>query len=479
MIERDLHTILFFGLHYLLIALMIWRLLLREQMEPVVRLAWIMVVAIIPFIGVLTYLLFGEVRMRRTDRYRANDVKLQLLSALGGDYGHSPVPEVAAPAFAMGLATSGMGPVGGNRGVLLPEDDSAIEDMVAHIDQASDTVHVLFYIWLPDASGTKMAEAVIAAAARGVICRVLVDDLGSRRLIRSELWQRMAAAGVRLAIALPMGNPLVETLYKRLDLRNHRKVVVVDNRVTWSGSRNCADAAFAIKPRYAPWVDVLMRLEGPVVRQFQAVFLHDWMVYADEGPVDLLGSLPVVFEHGFAAQVVASGPDQAVSGMSATLCALLYAARVQVTITTPYFLPDAAVLKALCASAQRGVQTTLILPENNDSRIIAAASEGLYSALLASGVRIHLFRPGLLHAKILTVDSKFAMIGSANLDRRSFDLNCECNLLISSDEISQALDARQDSYRQRARTLTAVEVSDWSALRRIRNNAMALAGPLL
>jgi cardiolipin synthase len=372
-----------------------------------------------------------------------------------------------------------MGPVGGNCGVLLPEDDSAIDDMVAHIDQARETVHVLFYIWLPDVSGTKMAEAVIAATARGVICRVLVDDLGSRRLIRSDLWRRMAAAGVRLAIAMPMGNPLIESLYKRLDLRNHRKVVVVDNHVTWSGSRNCADAAFAIKPRYAPWVDVLMRLEGPVVRQFQAVFLHDWMVYADEGPVDLLGALPSVFEGGFAAQVVASGPDQAVSGMSATLCALLYAARMQVTITTPYFLPDAALLKALCACAQRGVQTTLILPEHNDSRIIAAASEGLYSTLLASGVRIYLFRPGLLHAKILTVDGKFAMIGSANLDRRSFDLNCECNLLISSDEISQALDTRQDSYRQRARLLTAVEVSDWSALRRIRNNAMALAGPLL
>lgn len=479
MMERDLHTIVLFGLHYLLTGLVIWRVLLRDRMEPVVRLAWVMVVAVLPVVGILAYLLFGEVRTRRADRRRARDIESRLLAAWGTDFAQAEVPEVAIPAFAMGQATSGMEPVGGNRAVLLSEDDTALDDLVAHIGRARSTVHVLFYIWLPDTSGTKMAEAIIAAAQRGVVCRVLVDDVGSRRLTRSDLWRRMAEAGVNLAIALPVGNPLIEMLYKRLDLRNHRKIVVVDNRTTWSGSRNCADTAFAIKPRFAPWVDVLMRIEGPIVRQFQAVFLRDWMMHAGEDPADLLGAAPAPLDDGFAGQVVASGPDQSMSGMSETLCALLYAATDRVMITTPYFLPDPALQEAICAVARRGVETTLILPERNDSRIIAAASEGLYATMLRSGVKIHLFRPGLLHAKILTVDGHLAMIGSANLDRRSFDLNYECNLLICSREITTDLDLRQDSYLQRARPVTEAEVAEWSALRRIRNNAVALAGPLL
>lgn len=484
MLQGDLHTLALLIGHYVITGLVIWRVLLRDRLAPATRLAWVMVVALLPVAGVLAYLLFGEVRVRRSDRQRARDVDRMLLAVwdsaeAGEGTALAEVPVVAVPAFAMGRATSGMEPVGGNTATPLPEDDSALDDMVAHIGRARSSVHVLFYIWLPDGSGTRMAQAVIGAAQRGVACRVLVDAVGSRRLIRSALWADMQAAGVRLAVALPVGNPLVEMLYKRLDLRNHRKIVVVDNRTTWAGSRNCADAAFAIKPRFAPWVDILMRIEGPVVRQFQAVFLRDWMLHAHENLSDMLETAPPPRDGGFTGQVVASGPDQTASGMSETLCALVYAARARLTVTTPYFLPDAPLNEAICAAARRGVETTLILPERNDSRIVAAASEGLYHALLVSGVRIHLFRPGLLHAKIMTVDGHLAMIGSSNLDRRSFDLNYENNLLIHSAEVVAELDARQAGYMDRARPITLDEVRGWSALRRIRNNAVALAGPLL
>lgn len=482
--QGEFHTVILLGLHYALTAVVIWRVLLRDSMAPVVRLAWVMLVGLLPVAGVLGYLLFGEVRVSRTDRRRIRDVDRQLRSVVlpEGEVA-GPLPDSLPPelhsAFAMGHATSGMSPLEGNRATMLAEDDSAIDDMLREIAGARETVHVLFYIWLPDTSGTRMAEALIEAAGRGVTCRVQVDDVGSRRLIRSALWSRMRAAGVRLAVVLPVGNPLIETLYRRLDLRNHRKIVVVDNRVTWAGSRNCADAAFAIKPKYAPWVDVLMRVEGPLVRQFQAVFLRDWMLNGAEDLGWMLASEPPALAGGFIGQVVASGPDQTASGMSETLCAMIYAAQRRLMITTPYFLPDPALLGAICAAARRGVDTTLILPECNDSRIVAAASEGLYHSLLRSGVRLHLFRPGLLHAKILTVDGRLAMIGSANLDRRSFDLNYECNLLLYSDTVTAELDLRQASYLDRARPMTLREVQSWSRLRRIRNNAVALAGPLL
>jgi len=161
---NDLHTAAILIVHYVLTTVVIWRVLLRDVIAPPVRLAWIMVVALVPFAGVTAYLLFGEVRLRRADRVRAREVDRQLRRTLDRGATFAAVPEQAIPAFAMGEATSGLPPVAGNRATLLPEDDSAIDDMVQRIDAATATVHALFYIWLPDGSGTRMAEAAMGAA---------------------------------------------------------------------------------------------------------------------------------------------------------------------------------------------------------------------------------------------------------------------------------------------------------------------------
>src|SRR5690606_32938660 len=188
-------------------------------------------------------------------------------------------PNLARPVIAANAAVGGMPAVDGNRLRLLEESDAAIDDMVDAIDSARDHVHVLFYIWLPDHSGEKVAEAIIRAEARGVECRVIVDALGSPGLVRPELWQWMMEAGTEGVEAFRWGLPFISFLFQRLDLRNHRKVVVVDNRIAFTGSRNCSDMAFAVKPRFAPWVDILVSVEGPAVRQLQATFLADWMSY--------------------------------------------------------------------------------------------------------------------------------------------------------------------------------------------------------
>lgn len=490
MIWSQLPAITLIVLNYILVIGVLWRVVLREDLQPPARVAWIMLVALVPALGSLVYVLIGEVRLRRSEQQKLRDIE----TTLGIAWGPVRFPDYTAPAiapsFALGRALSGFPPVTGNDAVMLPEDDSCFDDMIEAIDAAQDHVHLLFYIWMPDITGTRVAEAACRAAQRGVAVRVLVDDLGSRRLIRSPLWGQMQAAGVACAQAEPIGNPFVRFLYKRLDLRNHRKIIVVDNAVTWVGSRNCADAAFTVKAKFAPWVDILMRVEGPVVRQFQAVFLRDWMLHSDEDITHLLADFPQTVPDTaesdagalvtpFKGQVLASGPDQMASGMSETICALLYAAQDSVTITTPYFLPDQAVQAAICACARRGVMTVLILPERNDSRLIAAASEGFYHSLVEAGVHIRAFQGGLLHSKILTVDGKFGMIGSANLDRRSFDLNYECNLLIHSPEMVLELDRRQGSYIARARPISAEEVRNWSIPRRIYTNTLALAGPLL
>lgn len=457
------------------------RALLRSGLTPPARLAWVTIISALPGVGIAAYFLFGEIRLQRANRERMREVRNQLLAV---QHAAPDLPaQIAGPArpsFAAGYATSGFTPRDGNRLTLLPEGDAMMEDMFAAIEAAEEHVHVLFYIWLPDTTGTRMAEALCAAARRGVACRVLVDDHGARRLIRSPLWRHMEGAGVALERAAPVGNPLIALLFKRLDLRNHRKIVVVDNRLSWVGSRNCADAAFAIKRRYAPWVDLLMRLEGPAVRQQQAVFLHDWMTHHSEDLSALLSQHGPDPEVGSViAQVIASGPDDVYSTPSDTLRAMFYGATERIVVTTPYYVPDHALHVALCSAAERGVKVDLVLPARNDSRIVGAASESLYPDLIRAGVRIHLFEPGLIHSKIVTVDGLYGMIGTANLDHRSFDLNYENSLLFQCADVTAALDERQMSYIARAHPIDSADLARWSLLRRLRNNTVALASPLL
>lgn len=471
---------LFFLTHTTLSLVIIARVLMRPRIEPSVRLAWIMVVEAVPLLGIMAYLLFGEVRMSQAEVQRMADVRDRLT---GRDPGLPMVrpdrDDPAGPVIAANASVGGMEARAGNVLSLLEESDGAIDDLVAAIDGARDHVHVLFYIWLPDASGTKIAEALMRAEDRGVQCRVIVDALGSRLLVRSPLWDRMAQAGVECVTAFPWGLPFISVLFQRLDLRNHRKILVIDNRLAFTGSRNCADMAFRIKARFAPWVDILVSVRGPAVRQLQAVFLADWMSYTGRDLGPMLQPVAPQADPGIVAQVVATGPDLRAGSVSDCLSAMLHAARDRVVITTPYYVPDDALDAAIRAAARRGVQVTMILPARNDSLIVGATSEGFYYGLLAAGVRLVLFQGGLLHSKILTVDGRMAMIGSANLDRRSFELNYEVNMAVFDPEFVAALDARQASYVERARALSLEEVRGWSALRRIRNNACALASPLL
>ncbi len=213
------------------------------------------------------------------------------------------------PSFDLGHSISGFDPVGGNIAYLLPDSNATIDAMVANIDAANDHVHLLFHIWLPDRSGCKIVEALKRAAARGMTCRVVVDGLGSRTIIRSEHWSAMRAAGVRVAEGLPIGNLLPRPFLGRIDLRNHRKVVVIDDRITYCGSQNCADPEFLAKAKYAPWVDAVMRFEGPIVRQNQFLFGSDWMTYVDENLDDILRRpLPWPNVRGVVAQVIGMGP---------------------------------------------------------------------------------------------------------------------------------------------------------------------------
>ena len=307
----------------------------------------------------------------------------------------------------------------------------------------------------------------------------MADHLGSKLMIRSPHWQAMADAGVQVAGAFPLGNPLLGPFHGRVDLRNHRKIVVIDGRITYSGSQNCADPEFRVKAKYAPWVDIMVRFEGPIAAQNQQLFAADWMSHVNEDLTPLLAKPVRSRSAGFPAQVIGTGPTVRFSAMPEMFETLIHAARRELVITTPYYVPNEGMQSALCAAGHRGVETTMVFPARNDSWIVSAASRSYYADLLAAGVRIREFADGLLHAKTLTLDGEVALIGSANMDRRSFDLNFENNILVCDPRFARMLRVRQHDYIERAPLVSPEDVARWPATRRLWNNAIAMLGPLL
>ncbi|MEO7104380.1 MAG: cardiolipin synthase [Gemmatimonadaceae bacterium] len=464
--------------HFIIIIGVSIRVLLRPHREPASRVAWILFIAAVPYVGALLYLMLGEVRSAHTAGPRKLLKHAQRISA-NHSADSAGISNNASPGFAVGESIGGFAPVAGNSGRLLEDSNATIDALVADVDAARDHVHLLFYIWLPDNNGRKVVEAMIRAAERGVTCRVIVDDLGSRSFIRSEHWSALDRAGVQLTRAQPIGNVVLRILKGRVDVRNHRKIVVIDNQTTYCGSQNCADPEFTVKAKYAPWVDAVIRFEGPIVRQNQQLFLADWLKCTNEDLSALANqSIPKPVQ-GFVAQVIGTGPEVRYSAMPELFATLMFSARRELVITTPYYVPDDAMQAAFCTSARRGTVTILIVPARNDSWFVGAASRSYYADLLDAGVCIYEYVGGLLHTKSLTLDGEITLIGSANMDRRSFDLNFENNILFQDPDLTRVVRSRQQDYIDKSRSITHEDIAKWSVRYRLRNNAMAILGPVL
>jgi cardiolipin synthase len=456
------------------------RALLRRHREPASRLAWIIAILALPLAGMVLYLLIGETRISGPRRQRGRDINARLPRPPGNC---PPVDDRDrdphwAP-FALASSVNKLDPTCGNEPHLAADSNAAIDEMVADIDAASKTVHACFYIWLADNNGLKLKDAFVRAAARGVEVRLLADALGSRRLIPSEHWKDLSKGGCHVREALPVGNPLWTLIRGRVDLRNHRKLMVVDNAIAWCGSQNAADPEFKIKPRYAPWVDVMSRWAGPVAQQCQYLFVSDWIA---EGGDEIGGMLEQPLKPGSGsavAQVLGTGPTAEFDAMPACFSELIHSAREELVVTTPYFVPDEQLLFALTSAARRGVRTLLVFPKRNDNWIVAGSSRSYYQDLIGAGAEVYEYRCGLLHAKTMVVDRRVGLIGSANLDRRSFELNFENNILFEDPAFAGVLRARQEEYLADCDRITRQQVDGYGLGRRIWQNLLATLSPML
>ncbi|MGJ5618735.1 cardiolipin synthase [Sulfitobacter sp. MF3-043] len=470
-------------LHILVVGMFTTRILLRDDLSPPARLAWFIVLLGLPIFGSVVYFLFGEVDLRgKARRTRAaifDTIKYDAAADMGeAEKLTALIERPYQAAFKYAASVNGFHPMAGNTAELMADSARTHARMIADIDAATDHVHVLYYIWLGDRTGTALAEALIRAVRRGVTCRAMADGLGSRVLIRSALWRRMRDAGVQMAVALPLNRPIRTLLNSRIDLRNHRKITVIDGQITYCGSRNSADPEFKIKANYAPWIDIMLRFRGPVVAQNQLLFATDWMDATGERLARCaVSSKPA--KDGFPAQALGFGPTERKGATPHLFSTAIGCARATVTLSTPYFVPDATVLESLRAAAFRGVVVTLIFPKLNDNWIVAAASRSYYRALLEAGCIIHEFTGGLLHAKTLTIDDKISLIGSSNLDLRSFDLNYENNILLQDTEITSQIQGRQAEYIADSELVSLDTVINWPYRKRIWHNVIATIGPIL
>ncbi|KAA0913088.1 cardiolipin synthase [Psychrobacter sp. ANT_WB68] len=471
-------------IHFILLVLISLRVLSRHDLTAPARLAWIVILFVLPYFGVLIYWMFGEVHLGRNfTRERAEIIERlhqHHPEVLGSEMAlmQAIKPEYQA-AFAYSAKATGFHTTVGNRAELMADASETRRRMMADFDAATDHIHVLYYIWLTDGMGVDTAQALIRAAKRGVTCRAMVDSMGSRKMVGSKIWQEMKDAGVQLSVALPLKNIFKVLLFSRIDLRNHRKITVIDGKIGYSGSRNCADPEFLVKPKYAPWVDIMLRIEGPIVAQNQMLFASDWLSENPNTSLDTFYYDSTPKPEGFPAQVFSDGPTQRHGTTPQFLGALISQAQQTLIISTPYFVPDYSLVSILCATAYRGVEVTMIFPKKNDSFIVAATSHSYYWQLLEAGVKIYEYKPGLLHAKTLTVDGEISLIGSTNLDLRSFDLNYENNVVFSNKALTADIIERQYQYITDSDEVTREEVKNWPLSYRIWNNIIATMGPVL
>lgn len=475
-VAADHLTLTFIGLEWTIrIAMLV---VVPFRRSPDAARSWLLLAFFLPLPALILYVIIGRPSYPRWRRQRFVFAK-ELLANATREITHSQhccrpqLPERFLPA-ALLIEQLGQFPTLGSNSIeLLADYEGVIDRLIADIEQASDHVHLLSYIFADDRTGGRVIEALLRAAARGVACRVLIDALGSRPWAR-RLSRRLASGGVEIERALPV--TFFRLRSTRADLRNHRKIAIIDGLYGYIGSQNLVAADFA------PGVvnrELVVRAHGPVVLELQAVFVADW--FLETGRVL---DTPSLFPHhhvraGVIAQVLPSGPDYPVAGAERLVVALVHGAHRRIVITTPYFIPDEALLQALQTAVLRGVEVHLILSRIADHPLVSLAQRSYYDELMRAGVAIHLFCEGLLHAKHLSIDDEIAVIGSSNIDIRSFLLNGEASLILYDQVATAGLQAEQTLTIARSDRLVSAEWDQRSLPTKIIENIARLVSPLL
>ncbi|MFW7526073.1 cardiolipin synthase [Vibrio ostreicida] len=476
-------TLAGFVIYWILVAGVTLRVVLKRRAVSV-SLAWLMIIYIIPIVGVGCYFLFGELNLGRK---RAERAKVMLapfakwFSRLNDCLAHD-TQNFGRHIYRIDELCNnrlGLPALSGNSLCLQSSPNDILHSVIDDIEKATTNVRMVFYIWHPGGLADAVASALIRATKRGVNVKLLVDSAGSPHFLRSHWVGMMRSAGVEVIQALEV-SPW-RLFLRRLDLRQHRKIIVIDDTIAYTGSMNLVDPAFFKQDSgVGQWIDIMVRITGPTVNVLAAIHCWDWEV--ETGFRELPNwpdCQPNHNEPQHPVQVVPSGPGMPEHLISQVLTLAINQSNHSVRITTPYFVPSSDLLETLKMTSQRGVDVELIIPIKNDSLMVKWASRAFYTELMEAGVKIYEFYGGLLHTKSVVIDQQFCLVGTVNMDMRSLWLNSELTLAVDDEVFTKQMFQLQKKYMETAHLVNLSQWNKRSMYSRFLERVFYLFNPLL
>lgn len=436
--------------------------------------AWLFALVFLPVAGYVLYRLIGPLRLERRRRRRI--VSKRIVDE--GVRGLAALDEIAADHHQLAMVSIGLGgapPLRAESLAMYFDGASAYDAIFTAVATARHHVHLEYYIWESGEIGTRLRDLLIERARAGVTVRLLLDGTGTR--LSRKFLRPLREAGAKIAWFNPIRLGTLRS--RRADFRSHRKIIVCDGRIGFTGGMNIADAHSARQgPRY--WRDTHLRLVGPAVWPIQRLFFEDWHFAAEELlPVSNETVPPPICDGTELVQIVASGPDDTSFAIHKVFFTAISQAKRRIWLTTPYFVPDDALVTSLATAALRGVDVRVIVPERSDSRLVDLAARSYFPELVETGVRFYRYQPRFIHAKTMVVDDDVAVVGTANFDNRSFRLDFELVAVVFGGDAAQQLEAAFQRDLGDCREIAASEVTGAPFVQRLGIASARLLSPLL
>lgn len=441
--------------------------------------------------GLIVYFMLGDTKLNDERRDASDTLHTVHLKAFGVNESDVPISKLNIPEFFKDVAQSivddiGFHPSQGNRVKLFTDPQDKFDAIISDIDNAQNSVQMEFFTIDPQGRVEDVISALERAAARGVKCRVLVDQMGSKDFLNHHFKTRLKAAGVDIVVSLQIN--FVEVFLHRKDLRNHRKIILIDLEIGYTGSYNLVDPDYFMEEEDPNrWIDILIRLQGHVVGSLATILHSDFI--CDRGdlnqtsPDALAQSYDILSvpndRDGAVIQVVPSGPEMHPSLIYNLIVSAIFGAEKKITVITPYFVPDDAFLLALVTAAKRGRDVTLIIPKTLDSIFVKYSSHANFSVLLEAGVKIMWFKDNMLHTKALLIDDEISLVGTVNMDMRSFYLNLELTMIVYDKTFAASMADLADRYLENCDEVVRETWERRSKRERLREDLFRLAAPVL
>lgn len=476
--------VVFSALLYFSLLLLISLRVIIQRKPTGVSLAWLFLIYALPLLGMLGYFVFGELHLGKKRQYRRQKIAVKFQNWLQSEplENRQCKNKISLGAYSIQSfveAYTSMPMLKGNQLSLLSSTEQILFELIEKIDHAQKSCYLLFYICSEGGQVDHLLAALIKAAQRGVECKLLLDSVGSHDFFDKKTVVYLRKAGVEVVEVLPVGT--LRLLLQRQDLRMHRKLVCIDDHFAYTGSMNLVDPkCFKKDLDLGPWVDIMVRCEGPIVQLMKGLFTWDWYLETNQKiafPLAPIERFPIA--GGQNVQLIPSGPEFGKASIHQVLLSAIYEAKYSLVLTTPYFVPDESILAALEVAALRGVDVKIIVPAKNDSFMVKYASRAFFEELLTAGVKIYKFHGGLLHSKTIVIDQKIALLGTVNLDRRSFWLNFEMTMLVDDQDFSRQLLTTQMGYLNDCGQIKLAKWQKRGFFKKLLESTLYLFSPLL